>query len=50
MSLTGSEAKHAAELIQLKHRLLQGIMVPLMHKLRRQHTVHFELTPERKAA
>ena len=44
--LSGDEAKHAAELLQHKHRLLQGIMVPLAHKIQRVRTVHFELTPE----
>src|SRR5688572_8208850 len=42
--LEGEEAKHAARLIASKHRILQGIFVPLWHKLRGLKTVHFELT------
>jgi len=42
--LEGDEAKHAASLINRKHRILQGILVPLSHKLMRYRTVHFELT------
>ena len=42
--LEGDEAKHAASLINRKHRILQGVLVPLFHKLMRYHTVHFELT------
>jgi len=42
--IEGEEAKHAAGLIERKHRILQGIMVPLTHKLRHQKTVHFRLT------
>jgi PPOX class probable F420-dependent enzyme len=43
--LDGEEAAHAARLIQRKHRLLQGILVPFFHRLKRYHTLHFELTP-----
>jgi PPOX class probable F420-dependent enzyme len=39
----GNEAKHAAELIDHKYRILQGVMVPLYHRLRHLDTVHFEL-------
>jgi PPOX class probable F420-dependent enzyme len=42
--LEGDEAKHAAQLIQHKHRIVQGILVPLAHKLQRHTTVHLELT------
>jgi len=42
--LDGDEARHAADLIEHKHRVLQGILVPLAHKLQRQKTVHFVLT------
>jgi PPOX class probable F420-dependent enzyme len=44
--LEGEDARHAAELIERKHRLLQGVMVPLFHKLKHYKTLHFELTPE----
>jgi uncharacterized protein len=43
--LTGEEAAHAARLLRQKHPLLHGVLVPLMHRLRRNRTVHFELTP-----
>jgi hypothetical protein len=42
--LEGQEAKHASDALQHKHRILQGIMVPLAHRLVRHRTVHFELT------
>jgi hypothetical protein len=41
--LAGDEARHTAKLIERKHRLLQGIMVPLFHKLAHHTTVHMEL-------
>jgi uncharacterized protein len=43
--LTGEEAAHAARLLRQKHPLLHGVLVPLMHRLRRNRTVHFALTP-----
>jgi hypothetical protein len=33
------------ELSARKHRILQGFLVPLVHRLRRNKTVHIELTP-----
>jgi uncharacterized protein len=39
------EAEHASELIASKHPILQGILVPLGHRLKRLRTLHFELTP-----
>ena len=42
--IEGEEARHAAELINHKYRILQGVMVPLYHRLRHYETVHFELT------
>ncbi|HEX5140142.1 MAG TPA: PPOX class F420-dependent oxidoreductase [Dehalococcoidia bacterium] len=42
--LTGDEAEHAGDLIEHKHRLLQGVFVPLYHKVKHYETVHFELT------
>ena len=41
----GDEAKHAAELIDRKHRILQGVLVPAYHRLRGYQTLHFRLTP-----
>ena len=43
--LEGAEAARASRLIARKHPLLQGVLVPLGHRLRRNRTVHLELTP-----
>jgi uncharacterized protein len=43
--LTGAEAAHAARLLARKHPLLHGLLVPLAHRLRRNTTMHLELTP-----
>lgn len=43
--LEGVEAEHAADLIEAKHPILQGILVPLGHRVKRVRTLHFELTP-----
>ncbi len=43
--LTGEDAHRAAQLLARKHRLLQGLAVPLMHRLRRYRTLHYRLTP-----
>jgi PPOX class probable F420-dependent enzyme len=47
--LTGAEGRSAARALARKYPLLQGVLVPLMHRLGRAktgRTVHFELTPE----
>ena len=43
--LGGEEAEHASELIEAKHPILQGILVPLGHRMKRFRTLHFELRP-----
>jgi len=43
--IDGPEAEHASELIEAKHPILQGLLVPLGHRLQRVRTLHFELTP-----
>lgn len=43
--LEGAEAADASELIQAKHPILQAILVPLGHRLKRVRTLHFEPTP-----
>ena len=43
--LAGAESAHAGRLLARKHRLLQGLLVPLAHRLRGNTTVHLELTP-----
>jgi PPOX class probable F420-dependent enzyme len=42
--LEGPEARHAAKLLRSKYPVLQGL-VPLVHRLMRVNTVHYELTP-----
>jgi PPOX class probable F420-dependent enzyme len=42
--LDGDEDEHARELIEHRYRLLQGVAVPLIHRLRRQHTQHYRIT------
>lgn len=44
--LSGSEALHAAHALARKYPLLQGILVPLVHRLRSYRTVYIELTPD----
>ena len=43
--LKGEEAEVAARAIARKHRILQGILVPLSHRLARYKTLHYEVTP-----
>jgi uncharacterized protein len=42
--LSGDEAAYAARAIARRQRILQGILVPLTHRLMRYRTVHYELT------
>jgi hypothetical protein len=41
--LEGEEAKTAARALARRHRVLQGVLVPLAHRLLRYQTVHYEL-------
>ena len=43
--LSGDEAKYASGKLARKYRILQGILVPLVHRLTRSKTMHYELTP-----
>jgi len=43
--LDGDEARHAARLIDRKHRILQRVLVPTFHRLTRKRTLHYEITP-----
>ena len=43
--LGGSESDHASRELNKKHPILHGILVPLVHRLRGDETVHIELTP-----
>jgi uncharacterized protein len=44
--LDGEEAEHAARAIAHRQPLLQGLLVPVYHRLRRYRTLHYELTPD----
>jgi PPOX class probable F420-dependent enzyme len=44
--LQGADAKRAARALRRKHPLLQGVLVPLAHRLMRCGTAHFELRVE----
>ena len=43
--LSGDEAKYASGKLARKYRILQGVLVPLAHRLTRSKTMHYELTP-----
>jgi uncharacterized protein len=43
--LSGAESKDAGRLIARKHPILQGVLVPVFHRLRGQTTAHVELRP-----
>jgi hypothetical protein len=42
--LEGEQAGIAARALARRHRVLQGIMVPIFHRLQRYRTMHYELT------
>ena len=44
--LDGEEAASAARAIGRRQRILQGLLVPALHRLMRYRTLHYELTPE----
>ena len=41
--LTDDQARMAAQALARRHRVLQGILVPLAHRVMRYHTMHYEL-------
>jgi uncharacterized protein len=43
--LSGDESAYAAQLLVRKHPILHGMLVPLIHRLRGNTTMHIELTP-----
>jgi PPOX class probable F420-dependent enzyme len=43
--LSGEESAHAGRLLASKHPILHGVLVPLIHRLRGNTTMHVELTP-----
>jgi PPOX class probable F420-dependent enzyme len=44
--LEDEEAKHAARSIARRQPLLQGVLVPVAHRVMRYRTLHYELTPD----
>jgi uncharacterized protein len=43
--LDGEEARLAARALARRHRVLHMVIVPLMHRLSRYRTMHYELHP-----
>ena len=43
--LSGDESAYAGRAIARKYPILQGFLVPLVHRLRRNKTIHIELKP-----
>jgi uncharacterized protein len=43
--LDGAESKYAAEMLARKHPILHGVLIPRLHRLRGNRTMHIELTP-----
>lgn len=43
--LEGEESAHASRLLARKYPISHGVLVPLVHRLRGNVTVHIELTP-----
>lgn len=43
--IDGEQARHAARALRRKHPVLQGVLVPLAHRLLRCGTAYFELRP-----
>ena len=42
----GEQARTAASALARHHRVLQGILVPLAHRIMRYRTMHYELHPD----
>jgi hypothetical protein len=43
--LEGEESAHARRLLARKYPVSHGLLVPLVHRLRGNKTIHVELTP-----
>jgi PPOX class probable F420-dependent enzyme len=41
--LTGTQAQLAAQALARRHRLLQAVLVPFAHRIKRYQTMHYEL-------
>lgn len=48
--LTEAEARPVRRLLRRKYPLLQGVAVPVFHRLARYRTLHYELRPREQAA
>jgi uncharacterized protein len=48
--LDGDEARIAAKALARRHPVLQGILVPVLHRAMRYRTMHYELTRRDSAA
>jgi len=45
--LDGEQARVAARALARRHRVLQAVLVPTMHRIMRYQTMHYELEPDR---
>jgi uncharacterized protein len=45
--LDGEQARVAARALARRHRVLQAVLVPTMHRVMRYQTMHYELQPDR---
>jgi uncharacterized protein len=45
--LDGEQARVAARALARRHRVLQAVLVPAMHRVMRYQTMHYELEPDR---
>ena len=45
--LDGEQARVAARALARRHRVLQALLVPTMHRVMRYQTMHYELEPDR---
>jgi len=43
--LDGAEAEHAARAIARRQPILQGVLVPLFHRMKRYRTLHYRVAP-----
>ena len=43
--LGGTESDRASRAINKKHPILHGVLVPVVHRIRGNETIHIELTP-----
>jgi PPOX class probable F420-dependent enzyme len=48
--LEGKQARTAARALARRHRLLQGVLVPLAHRMLGYRTMHYELKPQTSQA